>query len=201
MWYYHPIHHSVSHDCSTQSSYQVQSWRKILRAVSSTPPLCPGQSALLLIRRALLLKNTQPPVFVRQSAFHRHHSTKTAVLIVHKYIIQAFDNGQLTVMLFLDFSSAFDTVDHDIMLSILHHRFSAKRAALNWFHSYLTECSQTFSVGDSNSDSHCVSSSVPQGSILRPVEFVTYTEDVIESFDRHMANHTVRWWSTNPPAH
>jgi len=67
---------------------------------------------------------------VRQSAFRRHHSTKTAVLIVHNDIVRAIDNGQLTVMLFLDLSSAFDTVDHDIMLSILHRRFLIDGAKL-----------------------------------------------------------------------
>jgi len=70
---------------------------------------------------------------VRQSAFSRHHSTETAVLIVHNDI-RAIDNGQLTVLLFLDLSSAID-----IMLSILHLRFSIDGAALNWFHSYLTD--------------------------------------------------------------
>ena len=69
---------------------------------------------------------------VRQSAHRRHNSTETAVLIVHN-IIRAIDNGQLTVKLFLNLSSAFDTVDHDIMLSILHRRFSVEGAALNWF--------------------------------------------------------------------
>lgn len=126
---------------------------------------------------------------VRQSAYRRHHSTETAVLIVHNDVIRAIDDGKLTVMLFLDLSSAFDTVDHDIMLSILRRRFSVEGAALNWFHSYLTDRSQTFSVGDSNSDPLDVSCSVPQGSVLGPVEFVAYTEDVVELFDQHEVNH------------
>ena len=126
---------------------------------------------------------------VRQSAFRRHHSTETAVLIVHNDIVRAIDNGQLTVMLFLDLSSAFDTVDHDIMLSILHRRFSVDGAALNWFHSYLTDRSQTFSVGDSKPVSHSVNCSVPQRSVLGPVEFIAYTEDVVDLFDRHEVNH------------
>ena len=57
---------------------------------------------------------------IRQSAFRRHHSTETAVLIVHNDIIRAIDNGQLTVMLFLDLSSAFDTVDHDIICCLFY---------------------------------------------------------------------------------
>jgi len=99
------------------------------------------------------------------------------VLIVHN-IIKAIDNGPLTVMLFLDLSSAFDTVDHIILSINIHRLFSVDGIAFNWFHSYLTDRSQTFSVGDSKSDSHSVGCSVPQGSVLGPVQFVAYTEDV-----------------------
>ena len=52
------------------------------------------------------------------SAFRWHHSIETAVLVVYNAIIRAIDNGQSTIMLFLDFSSAFDTVHHDIMLHL-----------------------------------------------------------------------------------
>jgi len=84
--------------------------------------------------------------------------------------------------------SAFDTVDHDIMLSILHRRFSVEGVALKWFHTYLTDRSQTFSVGDSKSDCHWVSCCVPQGSVLGPVEFVAYTENVADLFDPREVN-------------
>jgi Reverse transcriptase (RNA-dependent DNA polymerase) len=133
----------------------------------------------------------QNPLFpVRQSAFRLHHSTETAhVLIVHNDVVRAIDNGQLTVMLFLDLSSVFDTVNHDIILSILHRRFSVDGVALNWFQSYLTDRSQTFSVGDSKSISRSVNCSVPQGSVLGPVEFVAYTENVSDLFDQYKVNH------------
>jgi len=105
-------------------------------------------------------------------------------------------------MMFLDVSSAFDTVDHDIMLSILHRRFSVEGMTLKWFHLYMTDRSQTFSVGHSKSDCHRASCSVPQGSVLGPVEFVAYTEDTCWSVDRHKLNHhlyAVRWRSTYLP--
>ena len=101
------------------------------------------------------------------------------------------DNGQLTIMLFLDLSSAFGTVDHDIMLSILHRHFFVEGAALNWFPSYLTDRSHMFSVGDSNSDPHNISCSVPQGSVLWPVDFVAYAEDVLDLFDQYKVNHHI----------
>ena len=80
-------------------------------------------------------------------------------------------NGQL--MPFLDLSSA----------------FYVEGAALNCFYSYLTERSQTFSIGNSKSNPHSVSCSVPQGSVLGPLEFVAYTEDVVDLFDQHKVNH------------
>ena len=59
---------------------------------------------------------------VRQSAYRRHHSTETAVLIVYNDIVRAVDKGQVVPLVLLDLSSAFDTVDHDC-LSVLQHRF------------------------------------------------------------------------------
>jgi len=100
---------------------------------------------------------------VQQSAFRWHQSIETAVLIVND-IIRAINKGQL---MFLDLSSAFDTVDHDIMLSILHRRFSVEGrlslflCLLKWFHSYLTDHWQTFSVGNNKLECHRVSCRVP----------------------------------------
>jgi hypothetical protein len=77
---------------------------------------------------------------VRQSAFRRHHSTETAVLIVHNDIVRATDRGQLTAMMFLDLSSAFDTVDHAHLLSVLRRRFSVEGRHLTGFSAiYQTE--------------------------------------------------------------
>jgi hypothetical protein len=126
---------------------------------------------------------------VRQSAFRRHHSTETAVLIVHNDIVRAVDKGQSTAMMFLDLSSAFDTVDHVHMLSILRRRFSVESPAIDWFQCYLSNRTQTFTVGDSKSDPRLVYCSVPQGSVLGPVKFIAYTEDAVKLFDHHKVNH------------
>jgi len=55
----------------------------------------------------------------RQSAYRRHHSTKTAVLIVHNDIVHAVDSNQLVPLVLLDLSSAFDTVDHGCLSSVI----------------------------------------------------------------------------------
>jgi len=70
---------------------------------------------------------------VRQSAYRRHHSTETAVLIVYNDIVRAVDKGQVVPLVLLDLSSAFDTVDHDCLLSVLQCRFSVDGDAMTWF--------------------------------------------------------------------
>ena len=120
----------------------------------------------------------------RQSAYRHFHSTETAVLSVHNDLVRSIDYGQVSALILLDLSSAFDTVDHDILLSILHNRFSIDYTALNWFRSYLSNRSQSFIYGGKQTTTYPVTCSVPQGSVLGPVEFICYTEDVTCLFDR-----------------
>jgi len=71
----------------------------------------------------------------RQSAYHRHFSTETAVLLVYNIIIRAVDQGHSVAMALLDLSCASDTVDHVILLSILSQWFSVTDQVLAWFQS------------------------------------------------------------------
>jgi len=89
----------------------------------------------------------------------------------------------------LDLSAAFDTVDHSILLSVLERRFGICNITLSWFRSYLSDRTQTFHVNDTSSNQLPVSYSVPQGSSAGPVEFIAYTEDVSEVFNRHGVQH------------
>jgi len=72
-----------------------------------------------------------------QSAYRTHHSTQMAVLKVLTDILYAADDGDLSVLALLDLSTAFDTVDHDILLTRLKVSFGIRGAALDWFQSYL----------------------------------------------------------------
>ena len=78
----------------------------------------------------------------RQSAYRKFHSTESAVLIVHNDIVCAIDQGQVVALVLLDLSSAFDTVDHPTLLSLLQDRFAVSDQSLSWFHSYLTNRTQ-----------------------------------------------------------
>jgi len=62
--------------------------------------------------------------------------------------VRAVDDGKVTILVLLDLSAAFDTVDHDILLSVLRDRFSIEDTAHNWFRSYLSDREQSFVHND-----------------------------------------------------
>ena len=125
----------------------------------------------------------------RQSAYRRFHSTETAIAVVHNDLVVAADADHISALVLLDLSSAFDTVDHQTLLSVLQRRFGIDGVVLRWFNSYLCERSQTFSVNGLSSSNRPVTCSVPQGSVLGPLEFIMYTEDVTRIFDRYSLRH------------
>jgi len=125
----------------------------------------------------------------RQSAYRRFHSTETAIAVVHNDLVRAADADHVTALVLLDLSSAFDTVDHHILLSVLQQRFGVDGLVMDWFRSYLSDRQQTLVFGGKNSVTSQVNCSVPQGSVLGPLEFIAYTEDVIRIFERHNINH------------
>jgi hypothetical protein len=86
-------------------------------------------------------------------------------------------------MLF-DMSAAFDTVDHSLLLSLLHLRFSITDTALSWLTSYLANRTQTFTHASSHSPSLPLAYGVPQGSVLGPILFLAYTEELAAVFDQ-----------------
>ena len=70
---------------------------------------------------------------VRQSAYRRSHSIESAVPVIHNDIVRAIDEGHVAALALLDLSSAFDSVDHSTLLSILRSRFSVTEQPLEWF--------------------------------------------------------------------
>ena len=125
----------------------------------------------------------------RQSAYRCFHSTETVIAAVHNDLIRAADADHVTALVLLDLSSTFETVDHDILLSVLERRFGVDGVALSWFQSYLQGRTQTFIVNGNSSTTHRVNCSVPQGSALGPTEFISYTESVTSIFGCHNINH------------
>ena len=74
-----------------------------------------------------------------QSAYRKFHSTETALLRVTNDIMMNMNRQHVTLLVMLDLSSAFDTVDHDILLARLNQEFGIKGQVLEWFTSYLSK--------------------------------------------------------------
>ena len=91
-----------------------------------------------------LLSNSLSSSF--QSAYRMFHSTETTLLGMHNDLTLAMDRGEVTFLILLDLSAAFDTVDHSIILHRLQHWFGLHGTSLDWLSSYLTSRSQAVSV-------------------------------------------------------
>ena len=81
----------------------------------------------------------------------------------------------VSVLVLLDLSAAFDTVDHDVLLDVLLKRFDVVSKAFDWCKSYLSERTQSFCVASGTSNPVRLTCSVPQGSVIGPVKFIAYT--------------------------
>ena len=86
-----------------------------------------------------------------QSAYKPNHSAETALVCVQNDILRAMDNQNIVIMLLLDLSAAFDTVDHNVMLPRLSHDVGVGQTALNWYKSYLSDIVQAVHINGSTS--------------------------------------------------
>jgi len=91
----------------------------------------------------------------------------------------------LSLLVLLDLSAAFDTVEHSILLSVPSNRFRVDGTAVDWFRSYLDDRTQSLTYDSQQTNDYPLDCSVPQGSVLSPVEFVAYTEDIADLTERH----------------
>ena len=120
-----------------------------------------------------------------QSAYKKYHSTETALLKVQNDILIDIDDKNVSLLVLLDLSAAFDTIDHDIILKRLNAECGIDGNALKWFKSYLTNRVQSVIIDDEISTPKKLNYGVPQGSILGPLLFTAYLAPLREIIVKH----------------
>ena len=118
-----------------------------------------------------------------QSAYRPGHSTETALLKVVNDLFLSLSKGNISVLVLLDFSSAFDTIDHPILVHCLHTDFGFTDTVLQWFSSYLTDHTHYASLSIHCSAFAPVHSGVPQASVLGPILFTMYIKPLSSIID------------------
>jgi len=107
-------------------------------------------------------------------------------------VYTAADNKEVTVLIGLDLSAAFDTVDHEILLERLQTEFGVERTPLTWLRSYLDGRTQCVKIGQHQSTAIQLEVGVPQESVLGPILFAVYASPVADV----IASHGVRYNGT-----
>ena len=126
--------------------------------------------------------NLHTPV---QSAYRPLHSTETALLKVVNDVLLTIDRGNGVIVVLLDLSAAFDTIDHKVLIERLGERIGITGKALDWFRSYLSDRFQSIHLNGKSSKPILLVFGVPQGSVLGPVKFTIYQGPVYEIAELH----------------
>ena len=120
-----------------------------------------------------------------QSAYRNFHSTETVLLKVLNDLLLVVDNGDEAVLLLLDFSAAFDTLDHTVLLQRLAKDYSITGTVLQWIDSYLQDSTQRVIINGTSSAPSSLSCGVPQGSVVGPLLFLLYTGPLARIITSH----------------
>ena len=128
------------------------------------------------------------PLPTNQSSYRQIHSTKTALLKVHNHILLNMDQQEVTLLVLLDLSAAFDTIDHEILIDTLESEFGVIGNPLKWLKSFLSHRKQRVKIKQEFSTNFTLSCGVPQGSCLGQVLFLLYVSQLFQIINKHLSS-------------
>ena len=131
----------------------------------------------IMYNRLITFINRHGLLYKFQFGFRSQYSTNQALIFLVDKIVEAIDRGDIVVGVFLDFRKAFDTVNHEILLAKLY-RYGIRGTAWQWIKDYLTCRKQYVFYNGTRSDDNVINYGVPQGSILGPLLFLIYINDI-----------------------
>jgi hypothetical protein len=124
-----------------------------------------------------------------QSAYRTGYSCETALIKLLDDLLWDMEKKRCTAMVVIDLSAAFDTVDHTVLIDVLHRRFGIASNALQWFKTYLSQRSCKVKVNSGYSSVRNLSFSVPQGSCAGPILYLAYASTMKDNIPENIALH------------
>ena len=131
----------------------------------------------LVYNRLISYLNKNNILYDYQFGFRSNHDTAMAVTEMVDKIAEAIDSKKISLGIFIDLSKAFDTINHNILIQKLSF-YGIRGLSLEWFKSYLSDRSQFVYYNNAKSTVEKITCGVPQGSILGPLLFLLYVNDI-----------------------
>ena len=119
----------------------------------------------------------------QQHGFRPKHSTSTAIINLTDDLVCVIDKCYVVGLISLDLEKAFDLISHDLLLKKLRY-FGFDESVINWFRNYLSQRRQITTVNGNESQSSFVQNGVPQGSILGPLLFIMFLNDLTKVVEK-----------------